>query len=408
MKYPLISMLFHPEEWRYLYELKRSHRSFLPRNKPLSELSRSLSDREFCYASLGRVSRSFAVVIQRLPEEIKDEVCIFYLVLRALDSIEDDTNIGKATREKLLLNFYRYLEDPEWNITGIGTHQDYETLLGNFQKVSSRFNKLEDRYKKVIAGVCKKMGEGMVKYLDQELRMVKDYDDYCYYVAGLVGRGLSELFVISGLEDQELIEDKDLPIEMGLFLQKTNIIRDLLEDLNEGRNFWPYEIWHLYTDRIENFISSHSTEALYCLNHMVTDALKHAPKCLQYLQRIRNKDVFQFCAIPQSMAIATLVEIFHNKDVFKKEVKIRKGLAARLFLRSEDFEQSLRIFKSMADQFFEKISLDDPNVELQVKYLQKILAVSDVRQLEQPVWNDISWPPTLDQEIEIEQSLYNS
>jgi len=31
---------------------------------------------------------------------------------------------------------------------------------------------------------------------------------------------------------------------MGLFLQKTNIIRDYLEDLDSGRTFWPDEIWY--------------------------------------------------------------------------------------------------------------------------------------------------------------------
>ena len=30
---------------------------------------------------------------------------------------------------------------------------------------------------------------------------------------------------------------------MGLFLQKTNIIRDYLEDLEGGRTFWPDEVW---------------------------------------------------------------------------------------------------------------------------------------------------------------------
>lgn len=32
---------------------------------------------------------------------------------------------------------------------------------------------------------------------------------------------------------------------MGAFLQKTNIIRDFLEDLVEGRAFWPREVWEV-------------------------------------------------------------------------------------------------------------------------------------------------------------------
>lgn len=36
----------------------------------------------------------------------------------------------------------------------------------------------------------------------------------------------------------------DLAISMGLFLQKTNIIRDYLEDILETRQFWPKDIWY--------------------------------------------------------------------------------------------------------------------------------------------------------------------
>lgn len=65
---------------------------------------------------------------------------------------------------------------------------------------------------------------------------------YCHYVAGLVGIGLSRLFSASQLEDPEVGQDTELANSMGLFLQKTNIIRDYLEDTQEGRAFWPQEV----------------------------------------------------------------------------------------------------------------------------------------------------------------------
>ena len=42
----------------------------------------------------------------------------------------------------------------------------------------------------------------------------------------------------------------------GKFLQKTNIIRDYLEDINEEpapRMFWPKEIWGEYAEKLEAF-----------------------------------------------------------------------------------------------------------------------------------------------------------
>ena len=65
---------------------------------------------------------------------------------------------------------------------------------------------------------------------------------YCHYVAGLVGIGLSRLFSASGLEAKEVGLDHRLANSMGLFLQKTNIIRDYLEDVQEERHFWPKEV----------------------------------------------------------------------------------------------------------------------------------------------------------------------
>ena len=66
---------------------------------------------------------------------------------------------------------------------------------------------------------------------------------YCHYVAGLVGIGLSQLFSASELEDKIVGDDTELANSMGLFLQKTNIIRDYLEDNVEGREFWPKEVF---------------------------------------------------------------------------------------------------------------------------------------------------------------------
>ena len=65
---------------------------------------------------------------------------------------------------------------------------------------------------------------------------------YCHYVAGLVGIGLSRLFSASELESAEVGQDHALANSMGLFLQKTNIIRDYLEDILQGREFWPKEV----------------------------------------------------------------------------------------------------------------------------------------------------------------------
>ena len=41
-------------------------------------------------------------------------VCIFYLVLRALDTIEDDMSIPQEKKVPMLKEFHTRLQDPQW------------------------------------------------------------------------------------------------------------------------------------------------------------------------------------------------------------------------------------------------------------------------------------------------------
>jgi phytoene/squalene synthetase len=65
-----------------------------------------------------------------------------------------------------------------------------------------------------------------------------------------------------------------------------------------------------------------------CLNDMVTDAMRHAPYCLEYMSKLRDPQVFKFCAIPQVMALATLSLCYNNGKVFEGVVKMRRGQTA--------------------------------------------------------------------------------
>ena len=83
------------------------------------------------------------------------------------------------------------------------------------------------------------MGEGMAAYIHKDLsqgtKSLTEYNNYCYTVAGLVGEGLSAQFYESKLENSQFLIQKginSLSSQMGMFLQKTNIIRDYYEDLD--------------------------------------------------------------------------------------------------------------------------------------------------------------------------------
>jgi len=172
------------------------------------------------------------------------------------------------------------------------------------------------------------------------LEKIEDWDLYCHYVAGLVGEGLSRLLAASGKEKPWLAEQLELSNSMGLFLQKTNIIRDYREDVEQRRYFWPKEIWAreeysvngrgAFKEMKEMCAPENGKQALWVLSGLVVDVLRHAPDCLDYLRLLKNQTAFNFCAIPQVMAIATLNVVFMNPQTFQRNVKIRKAEAAEV------------------------------------------------------------------------------
>ena len=352
--------ILKPKEMAALFKLKLGGKKIVGQHK-----NDNLKNNEsliFCYDTLDKVSRSFAAVIRQLPEEISDVVCIFYLILRGLDSVEDDMDLSNEAKILLLREFYAKNFEEGWSLTNVGDKQEYRDLLANYDKVIDAFLVLDEKYQKIITEICKKMGDGMADFVESKITSIEDYNLYCHYVAGLVGIGLSELFAASEIESRELKTKEVLANSMGLFLQKTNIVRDYKEDLDENRIFWPEEVWTLYGPTFESFSLNHEKpESLSCLNHMVNDALSHATDCLDYLKLLRNERAFRFCAIPQVMAIATLAEVYNNKKVFTENVKIRKGLTAKLILNSGSIEEVVKIYKKMAASIEGKIPDGLPN-----------------------------------------------
>ena len=311
--------------------------------------------KKFCFRALNRVSRSFAAVIQQLPTDLEDAICVFYLVLRGLDSVEDDMNLSLSEKQEKLVFFHLRL-GTDTDYSGIGDTDDYRSLMAHFHKVSAFYSECPPEYQAVIKEICQRMGEGMAEFTQRDVQSIEDYDDYCHYVAGLVGWGLSKLFAVSGYENSELINQLDLANSMGLFLQKTNISRDYHEDLQEGRLFWPSAIWQNHATKIEQF-SFQPTDAnsINAINDMVTDAMRHLPDCVRYMTLLGCGEVFRFCAIPQAMAIATLSKIYANPAVFVSNVKIRKGLTAKIMMEVVDHESLWDIMEQQLGVLEDKV-----------------------------------------------------
>ncbi|XP_030668230.1 squalene synthase isoform X4 [Nomascus leucogenys] len=293
-----VKCLGHPEEFYNLVRFRIGGKRKVMPKMDQDSLSSSLKT---CYKYLNQTSRSFAAVIQALDGEMRNAVCIFYLVLRALDTLEDDMTISVEKKVPLLHNFHSFLYQPDWRF--MESKEKDRQVLEDFPTISLEFRNLAEKYQTVIADICRRMGTGMAEFLDKHVTSEQEWDKYCHYVAGLVGIGLSRLFSASEFEDPLVGEDTERANSMGLFLQKTNIIRDYLEDQQEGREFWPQEV----------------------------------------------------------MAIATLAACYNNQQVFKGAVKIRKGQAVTLMMDATNMPAVKAIIYQYMEEIYHRIPDSDPS-----------------------------------------------
>ncbi|KAK1571474.1 hypothetical protein Q3G72_017773 [Acer saccharum] len=231
----LREVLKHPDELFYLVKLKMALRVAEKNIPPEPHWG-------FCYTMLYKFLRN-ALIFQQFETNVKDAVCIFYLVLRVLDTIEDDTGIPMEVKVPKLIDFYHHLYDRDW-------HFSFHPLMCSHQET--------------IVDITKRMGAGMAKFIGKEISTTNEYDEYCHYSAELVEIGLFKLFTASD-QQQDPIREK-LCGSTFIFYQ----------DLQYKEN---------------------SVKALQCLNEMVTDALKHAGDCLKHLSTLNDDAALQFFGV---------------------------------------------------------------------------------------------------------------
>uniref|UniRef100_A0A8B9HC01 Squalene synthase n=1 Tax=Astyanax mexicanus TaxID=7994 RepID=A0A8B9HC01_ASTMX len=310
----ILKSLGHPEEIINLFKYKMGGcRTVMPKldYESMSETLRT------CYVYLNQTSRSFAAVIQALDGELRHAVCIFYLVLRALDTVEDDMTIPLEKKVPLLHEFHTFLYQPEWCFTE--SKEKDRQVLEDFPSISVEFRNLGQEYREVISDICHRMGFGMAEFLEKKVSSMKEWDKVKFILFTVY---IPFVFICT------------------VHIYMSNQFASRLEDFAQPQNL---------------------TSALACLNLLVTDALRHVPDVISYLSRLRNQSVFNFCAIPQVMAIATLSACYNNPQVFQGIVKIRKGQAVTLMMEATNMQTVQNIIAQYTQEILQKVSLSDPS-----------------------------------------------
>jgi farnesyl-diphosphate farnesyltransferase len=234
---------------------------------------------------LKETSRTFYIPITFLQKDLKHAVAASYLIFRAIDEIEDHDEVNNEIKYSVLMQLSELFKHPF-------DEDEYLKILNPIKvkmpEVTLRLGEwlqaCPENALTIVLKASSEMAHGMAKWAkaNWEIHTREDLDDYTYYVAGLVGVMLSDLWEW----DSGMKTDRDLAISYGRGLQAVNILRNEKEDLSErGVSFVPDD-W----TRTELF-------------HYAEENLANADK---YLKSINKRSILLFCRLPLALAHKSL------------------------------------------------------------------------------------------------------
>lgn len=207
----------------------------------------------FIAAHLKGVSRTYAIVIPMLPRGLDEAVGLAYLLMRIVDTLEDDPQLSDADRRVALTALARQLasvpaaEMVSWPAGRIGDLSAERALMADVDVVLARVAALPPVYRDAAHGCARSMIEGVLTMLDRSaarglpypaIRDSHELREYCYYVAGVVGEMLCRMMANHlGLPSLERL--REVAVELGIGLQLVNILKDAMTDSRHGRRYLP-------------------------------------------------------------------------------------------------------------------------------------------------------------------------
>ncbi len=221
------------------------------------------------------VSRSFYLTLRMLPREMRESAGLGYLLARTSDTIADTEGLVVKERLSLLEAFAASVAEgaalPVWpeRLLADATPGEARMLarapemLGWLERIGPAEGRL---VREVVAIIISGQTLDLTRFADVgigkpvALKGASELEDYTWRVAGCVGAFWTKLGFLtlgdrySSVAEAELLEKG---IAYGKGLQLVNILRDLQEDLGNGRCYLPvaemsdhgalvreYGIWH--------------------------------------------------------------------------------------------------------------------------------------------------------------------
>jgi hypothetical protein len=216
---------------------------------------------------LNRVSRSFAFCIEKLGPPLRSPIGLSYLLCRLLDTVEDapwSSPDSQARSFKIFETFIEFQPTEEmvanWQtMFPEGVPDGEKLLIKDALVLFTDFHGLEPKLRVAIYEPILSMCRGMRYFSEKSLQdseqansrdtlrsslrldTLSEVNQYCFFVAGVVGEILVRLVAAhDSFADQHINQGHLLDaFHFGLFLQKVNLLKDQRGDESEGRFLVP-------------------------------------------------------------------------------------------------------------------------------------------------------------------------
>lgn len=305
-----------------------------------------------------KVSRTFALNINVLKGKLHKSILLAYLYLRIADTVEDDPDMNASEKEVLLDKFAEIFRTAELKDEAVEAFEEalpehwrtrstepYFDLCLHTHVVVPLLKELPEVYAAPVRDVTIEMCGGMAKFAKRQeaalssgwftLESVGELDEYCYYVAGIVGKLLTHLFAADTclIGEARKKEMQKLDVSFGLALQVANIVKDCREDSERRVCFVPEEICrrHGFEHSYEMFEVPAGDRADFekrrasVMGELVQKAWKHLDDAIAYTKLIPNIKMRTrlFCLWPLFMAAENMKLIGDGSPIFANDKKVK-------------------------------------------------------------------------------------
>jgi farnesyl-diphosphate farnesyltransferase len=304
------------------------------------------SDEVYQDQILPHVSRTFALTIPQLPLGLRTAVTCAYLLCRIADTIEDEPALSPPETLAFLQRFSavlvgqgdpaRLARDIEGRLSDrtLATERD---LVSNMERVLGVMGRLNEPQRAAIQRCVELMCHGMPRFQFSAslkgLARSSDLDDYCYYVAGVVGEMLTDLFCDYSPEiARHRPALSAIAASFAQGLQMTNILKDVWEDRGRGACWLPQDVFTRHGVDLAQ-VSSEPFDPRFgaAFRELVGVAHAHLRNALAYTLLIPGKEtgIRRFCLWAIGLAVLTLRKIEHNpRFTAGAQVKVTRNAVA--------------------------------------------------------------------------------